>query len=104
MLDYLTIVSLRSHFAETNLIFLSLSQFADKVCKLKEGDFPILFYLKKRKPAESYLQVFLLPLLFLFGRDNDLSVCALADGTGGYTCDILTCRMDYTAFISIHRL
>ena len=35
MLDYLTFVSLRSHFAETNLISLSLPQFADKVCKLR---------------------------------------------------------------------
>ena len=49
MLDYLTFVSLRSHFAETNLIFLSLSQFADKVCKLKEGDFPLLFCCGKKK-------------------------------------------------------
>ena len=35
MLDYLTFVSLRSHFAETNLISLSLFQFADFVCKLR---------------------------------------------------------------------
>ena len=35
MLDYLTFVSLRSHFVKTNLIFLSLFQFADFVCKLK---------------------------------------------------------------------
>ena len=36
MLDYLTFVSLRSHFVETNLISLTLFQFADFVCKIKE--------------------------------------------------------------------
>ena len=35
MLDYLTTVSLRSHFFKTILIFLSLFQFADFVCKLR---------------------------------------------------------------------
>ena len=45
MLDYLTFVSLRSHFVETNLIFLSLSQFADFVCKLKLRFNPQFFFL-----------------------------------------------------------
>ena len=45
MLDYLTFVSLRSHFAETNLISLSLSQFADFVCKLKLRFNPQFFFL-----------------------------------------------------------
>ena len=45
MLDYLTFVSLRSHFAETNLISLSLLQLADFVCKLKRRCFHRLFSL-----------------------------------------------------------
>ena len=45
MLDYLTFVSLRSHFAETNLISLSLSQFADFVCKLKSHFCGFFLYL-----------------------------------------------------------
>jgi hypothetical protein len=40
MLDYLTFVSLRSHFVKTNLISLTLFQFADFVCKLNH---PITF-------------------------------------------------------------
>ena len=40
MLDYLTFVSLRSHFVKTNLISLTLFQFADFVCKLRER-FPV---------------------------------------------------------------
>ena len=34
-LDYLTFVSRRSFFVKNNFVSLSLSQFADKVCKLK---------------------------------------------------------------------
>ncbi len=37
-LDCLTIVSLRSFFAKTTLISLSLIQFADFVCKLRAID------------------------------------------------------------------
>jgi hypothetical protein len=51
MLDYLTFVSLRSHFVETNLISLGLSQFADFVCKLNpvvlyNGIFVVIRYLR----------------------------------------------------------
>ena len=44
-LDCLTLVSLRSFFVKNNFVSLSLSQFADFVCKLRVG-FHRLFYFR----------------------------------------------------------
>ena len=45
-----------------------------------------------------------LKALALLGGYNDFSVGAFADGTGGYTLDILACGMDNSALVRAHGL
>ena len=47
--------------------------------------------------------VYEMKLFLSFGGNDNLAFCAFADGTSCNPFNVLTSRMDYTTFISVHR-